>query len=227
MTVTNRPVFTSFSFEATNNAGKILDKKLVFNGSATRPVDNTTEVLTIDDGTITGCIPYLYNFKLKPTFEVAEGMTVTVGGTSQLSGESEQDFSKPVTYTVSNGTESRDYTVKVTNSGLPVVVLTQSGGGTENWAEAGINVRSKDADWVETDKMAVYNADGSVDMEEAFCGIRLRGNSTQNFPKKPFAVKLASKAKVLGMPKHKRWVLLANWMDRTMLRNSVAFEVAH
>lgn len=29
------------------------------------------------------------------------------------------------------------------------------------------------------------------------------------------------------MPKHKRWVLLANWMDRTMLRNSVAFEVAH
>lgn len=154
-------------------------------------------------------------------------MTVTVGGTSQLSGESEQDFSKPVIYTVSNGTESRNYTVTVTNSGLPVVVLTQSGGGSVNWAEAGINVRSKDADWVETDKMAIYNADGSVDMEEAFCGIRLRGNSTQNFPKKPFAVKLASKAKVLGMPKHKRWVLLANWMDRTMLRNSAAFEVAH
>lgn len=227
MTVTNRPVFTSFSFEATNNAGKILDKKLVFNGSATRPVDSVTEVLTIDGDMITGCIPYLYNFKLKPTFEVAEGMTVTVGGTSQLSGESEQDFSKPVIYTVSNGTESRNYTVTVTNSGLPVVVLTQSGGGSVNWAEAGINVRSKDADWVETDKMAIYNADGSVDMEEAFCGIRLRGNSTQNFPKKPFAVKLASKAKVLGMPKHKRWVLLANWMDRTMLRNSAAFEVAH
>lgn len=227
MTVTNRPVFTSFSFEATNNTSKILDKKLVFNGSATRPVDSVTEVLTIDGDMITGCIPYLYNFKLKPTFEVAEGMTVTVGGTSQLSGESEQDFSKPVTYTVSSGAESRDYTVKVTNSGLPVVVLTQSGGGSVNWAEAGINVRSKDADWVETDKMAVYNADGSVDMEEAFCGIRLRGNSTQNFPKKPFAMKLANKASVLGMPKHKRWVLLANWMDRTMLRNSVAFEVAH
>lgn len=228
MEVTNRPVFTSFSFEAKNNAGKILDKKLVFNGSATRPVDNVTEVLTIDGETITGCIPYLYDFNLRPTFEVPEGMVVTVGGTSQVSGESEQNFSKSVTYTVSNsnGTESRDYTVTVTNSGLPVVVLTQSGGGTESWAEAGINVRSKDSEWVETDKMAVYNADGSVDMEEA-CGIRLRGNSTQNFPKKPFAVKLASKSKVLGMPKHKRWVLLANWMDRTMLRNAVAFEVAH
>ena len=28
------------------------------------------------------------------------------------------------------------------------------------------------------------------------------------------------------MPKHKRWVLLANWMDRTILRNRIAFAVA-
>ena len=28
------------------------------------------------------------------------------------------------------------------------------------------------------------------------------------------------------MPKHKRWVLLANWMDRTLLRNAVTFETA-
>lgn len=227
MEVTNRPVFTSFSFEAKNNAGKILDKKLVFNGNATRPVDSASEELIVDGETITGCIPYLYNFNLKPTFAVNDGTTVKIDGVEQTSGVSEVDFSKPVLYTLSNGEETRTFTVVVTNSGLPVVVLTQSGGGTESWAEAGINVRSKDADWVETDKMAVYNADGSVDMEEAFCGIRLRGNSTQNFPKKPFAVKLASKAKVLGIPKHKRWVLLANWMDRTMLRNAVAFEVAH
>ena len=79
MEVTNRPVFTSFSFEAKSNVGKILDKKLVFNGSATRPVDSASEELTVDGETITGCIPYLYNFNLKPTFEVAEGMTVTVG----------------------------------------------------------------------------------------------------------------------------------------------------
>lgn len=227
MEVTNRPVFTSFSFEAKNNAGKIMDKKLVFNGSATRPVDSASEELTVDGETITGCIPYLYNFNLKPTFAVNDGTTVKIDGVEQTSGVSEVDFSNPVVYTLSNGKETKTFTVTVTNSGLPVVVLTQSGGGSESWAEAGINVRSKDADWVDTDKMAVYNADGSVDMKEAFCGIRLRGNSTQKFPKKPFAMKLVSKASVLGMPKHKRWVLLANWMDRTMLRNAVAFEVAH
>lgn len=227
MVVTDRPVFTSFSFEAKNNVGKILDKKLVFNGSATRPVDNTQEVLTVGSDSVIGCIPYLYDFKLKPTFTVSDGTTVKIDGVEQTSGVSEVDFSKPVVYTLSNGEDVRDFIVSVTNSGLPVVVLSQSGGGSEAWAEAGINVRSKDSEWVETDMMAVYNADGSVDVDNALCGIRLRGNSTQNFPKKPFAVKLESKAKVLGMPKHKRWVLLANWMDRTMLRNSTAFEVAH
>ena len=28
------------------------------------------------------------------------------------------------------------------------------------------------------------------------------------------------------MPKHKRWVLLANWLDRTLMRNDVAFRIA-
>lgn len=230
MDITNRPVITSFYFEAANNLNKIMATKLSFVNDNTRPVENTGETLNVNDGIISGCIPYLYDFKLKPTFEVADGITVTVNGVEQKSGESEQDFSKPVIYTVSNGTETRDYKVTVTNSGLPIVVLTQSGGGSVNWAEVGINVRSKDSEWVESDKMSVYNADGTVDDKfnlDLACGIRLRGNSTQNFPKKPFAIKLGSKASILGMPKHKRWVLLANWMDRTMLRNAVALNIAH
>ena len=31
---------------------------------------------------------------------------------------------------------------------------------------------------------------------------------------------------MLGMPAHKRWVLLANWSDRTLMRNAIAFDVA-
>ena len=183
MEVTNRPVFTSFSFEAKNNAGKILDKKLTFDGSATRPVDNVTEVLTVGRDSVIGCIPYLHDFKLKPTFAVSDGTTVKIDGMEQTSGVSEVDFSKPVLYTLSNGEETRTFTIVVTNSGLPVVVLTQSGGGSESWEEAGINVRSKDAEWVKTDKMAVYNADGSVDMEEALCvAIPLRSSPRNRLP---------------------------------------------
>lgn len=226
MTVTERPAITAFSFDVAHNDGKILATKLVWNGSATRPVESAGEVLAIGADSITGCIPYLYDFRLKPTFTVPDGMTVTVGGTEQVSGESEQDFSNPVTYTVSNGTESRSYTVEVTNSGLPVAVLEHEGGSME-WPEAGMNIRAKDENWPENDYFTLYNADGTVDVERALCGARLRGNSTQNFPKKPFALKFDEKVGPQGMPTDKRWELLANWMDRTMLRNAVAQDVAH
>ena len=56
--------------------------------------------------------------------------------------------------------------------------------------------------------------------------MRGRGNSTWNYPKNPYAFKLDDKAEILGMPKHKRWVLLANWMDRTLLRNRTSFQIA-
>jgi hypothetical protein len=63
-------------------------------------------------------------------------------------------------------------------------------------------------------------------LDECDVEIRGRGNSTWEFDKKPYALKFPSKTSVLGMPKHKRWVLLANTMDRTMMRNRVAYRVA-
>ena len=40
--------------------------------------------------------------------------------------------------------------------------------------------------------------------------IRGRGNSTWSFPKKPYQIKFDNKENVLGMPKDKKWILLAN-----------------
>lgn len=63
--------------------------------------------------------------------------------------------------------------------------------------------------------------------EETFSmSIRGRGNSTWSFPKKPWKVKLDSKASVLGMPADKEWCLLANYADRTLLRNMVAMKLS-
>ena len=57
-------------------------------------------------------------------------------------------------------------------------------------------------------------------------GIRLRGNGTKYLEKSPYDLKLDKKASVLGMPEDKRWVLLANYLDRTSLRNDVGLEIA-
>ena len=227
MEVTKRPVIKSFSFEVAKNAGNILDKRLEWNGSATRPVDVTEEALTVGSDSITGCIPYLHNFTLVPTFTVEDGTVVTVSGKSQTSGVTGQDFSNPVVYTATLNGESRDYVVEVTNTGLPVAVLETDKAGGTYWTEAGINIRGKEEDWGKADYFTLYNANGSVDVERSLCSSRLRGNSTQGFPKKPFALKFDEKVGPQGLPTDKRWELLANWMDRTMLRNIVAQEVAH
>lgn len=100
-------------------------------------------------------------------------------------------------------------------SDLPIVMIT-----TPN----NVEITSK-TDWYKNSNIRIIDEDGNECMN-ASTSVRGRGNSTWNYPKKPYAIKLDSKAEVLGMPKHKRWVLLANWMDRTLLRNDVSFEIA-
>ena len=56
--------------------------------------------------------------------------------------------------------------------------------------------------------------------------IRGRGNSTWDMPKKPYKIKLDEKAELLGMPKDKEWCLLANYADKTLLRNITAMEIS-
>lgn len=56
--------------------------------------------------------------------------------------------------------------------------------------------------------------------------IKGRGNSTWNKPKKPYTIKFEHKQEFMGMKKAKKWVLLANYLDRTLIRNATALEIA-
>ena len=56
--------------------------------------------------------------------------------------------------------------------------------------------------------------------------IKLRGNSSAHQEKRPFKLKLDTKADLFGMGKNKHWVLLANWYDRTNLRNVLSYEMS-
>ncbi len=53
-------------------------------------------------------------------------------------------------------------------------------------------------------------------------GIRGRGNTTWGMPKKPYRLRLDSAAPLLGMPGNRHWVLLANYADKSLLRNHLA-----
>ena len=88
----------------------------------------------------------------------------------------------------------------------------------------GAAITSK-TEWLKNTTIRIIDEDGKEDLNVT-TSIRGRGNTTWIYPKKPYALKLDKKSEVLGMPKHKRWVLLANWMDRTLLRNDIALEMA-
>ena len=90
-------------------------------------------------------------------------------------------------------------------------------------------IKSK-TEWVEGASIEIsvfVNDRDSVVYEADSLKIRGRGNSSwQAYPKKPYSLKLKEKANLIGTGSTSRWVLLANWMDRTLLRTDVAFEAA-
>ena len=71
---------------------------------------------------------------------------------------------------------------------------------------------------------ATYTLSGEgVELIEGGLEIRGRGNSTWGWPKKPYRLKLTSSTSLLGMPASKHWVLLANYADKTLIRNDITF----
>lgn len=175
-------------------------------------VDGHTAVLDRDTRTFTVTLPTATDFSSIVLNFTIFGDTVFADGTELVSGVTEVDASAPVTLVVKKGKTETPYTLKVQNTGLPVVRINTPGSRS---------VASKET-WMEGASMRIENPDGTVDYEGSM-SIKGRGNSTWGYPKKPYALKLDSKANVLGMPKHKRWILLANWKDRTLLRNEAAF----
>ncbi|MDY5570301.1 MAG: CotH kinase family protein [Candidatus Cryptobacteroides sp.] len=247
--VTSLPELSALKFTVSDNAGKLLDKQLVTTASSSSYSSSfktvTEHAATIEGNNVSLVIPYLYNFNLVPQFTATAGAEVAVDGTVLESGKTEVDWAHASCLTVTKDGLTRTYDIAIRNTGLPVVVIEQSGSGDFSEKKVGgtnifgsiiggtvVNkfvdfwVRGKDTEWVADDRMTVYNADGSVDMATTNCGVRLRGNSTQKLPKKPFAVKLTAKQPILGMQTHKRWCLLANWLDRSMIRNLVGFAAA-
>jgi CotH kinase protein len=56
--------------------------------------------------------------------------------------------------------------------------------------------------------------------------VKVRGNSSAGYPKRPYRIKLDASSEVLGLAKNKDWVLLANFLDGTLLTNAVALKTA-
>ena len=58
-------------------------------------------------------------------------------------------------------------------------------------------------------------------------GVRLRGNTTMQFEKKPYRIKFEKKKSLFGLTKAKSWVLLADYLDQSNIRNYTAMTLGN
>lgn len=154
---------------------------------------------------------------LVPSFELSSGTLLSVDGVTQNSGLNAHDFSHPVTYQLSiNDSTIKTYVVVLKHfTGLPIMYLQTDGGAIIYSKNDGVvGAVSIDA-----------NGNGGLNNYTGTASFFLHGNTTLGYPKKPYKVKLDSKSPLLGMPTGKSWILLANYDDKTLLRNYVAFQL--
>ncbi len=185
-----------------------LDYRIVVDGREYRPADTTK----------TGCLVFVpggTDLKALVAKFNDTGRTLSVNGVTQESGVTANNFSSfrnGVNYRIEEEDgKTRTYNVIVIDTNLPVAIVT---------TDTPKAISSKTT-W-RGSSMRLLGQDGKMtDLGRSF--IRGRGNWTwEMYPKKPYAVKLENRQKVLGMPAHKRWVLLAEY--RGFIGNPLMFE---
>jgi hypothetical protein len=170
----------------------------------------------VGDSIVECWLPAMTNEKvLKPRFTF-EGTMVVIDGFEAESGKTEIDFTRPRTVTVATSSKNKYYKIYVHSfTGLPMMTITTDGlqevTSKEDYIGATLSLRED------------VKTRAAGDYVESRVNIKGRGNSSWQLPKKPFRLKFDEKISLLDMPKDKSWVLIPNYSDKSMLRNSLAF----
>jgi len=185
---------------------------------ANNPSLDSDVLLDINNNSISGILSYNTDItNLIATFE-HDGLEVKSNNINQISGTTYNDFKNIVNYTVvtSDGREEV-YDVDATYyTGLPIIYVNTNG----------VAIDSKE-DYREG-FASIYGGRDFENLSDTEMKIRGRGNSTWYFhPKKAFQLKFSDKTEMLGMPKDKKWIFLAEHSDKTLMRNKIAFELGY
>ncbi len=128
-----------------------------------------------------------------------------------------------------------DYVPKIFNK-MPVIKIQSDSGSSDfvtkplslsvkkhmlTWGEE----NSSPTPWYEKCTVSVIDGNGAVTVDTAAAQVKVRGNWTTSYEKKPLRIKFSEKQEMLGLNggrKFKNWVLLAMYKDWSMLRDASA-----
>lgn len=75
--------------------------------------------------------------------------------------------------------------------------------------------------------VSIDNAEEKFELNNVAAEVRGRGNSTWTYSKKPYRIKFSKKQALFGCEKAKNWVLLADYLDPSSIRNYSALTFAN
>lgn len=140
-------------------------------------------------------------------------------------------------------TESDTANAQITASseGMPVIYI-DSANASNDFATKPVSrhVSEQIASWTpgyvippepyyETCTVSIKDGNGVSLLEPAEAQVKVRGNWTTNYNKKPLRIKFAEKQSLLGLNNDanvRNWVLLAEYKDASMLRNKTALDIS-
>ena len=148
------------------------------------------------------------------------------GGSSAISSAassaSTSSSARPVPSTVAVTKKDKPYHIF---DKVPEIKFTFDGTDT-SWATTPGRTTEKPE---QSGYITTSSVNGQKGLENAPAGMKVRGNYTAEYQKKPFRLKFSSKQNLFGLnegKKFKKWVLLADVKDSSMLRNATAFYLA-
>ena len=193
---------------------KLLSIEFIASENSTLSKNITCEI--VGDSIIDCWLPSITQDKyLIPRFTF-DGTLVTIDEKEAESGVSMFDFTKPVSVTVHTSEKSVSYRMFVhAYTGLPIVYINIEGNREVTSKDYYLNASFKLVEDVKTR--------GPGDVVTASVHIKGRGNTSWGQPKKPYRLKFDEKIALLGEHKDKSWVLIANYSDKSMLRNAVSY----
>jgi hypothetical protein len=128
----------------------------------------------------------------------------------------EQDVMYELSFEGEDETTAGFYIMQSSN--LPAMFLETESGSME--------AVDDDKDYQEKGRYSLVDVDGSLLFTDELDHITGRGNSTWNYPKKSYTIKLESAANLLDMGQAESWILLSNVEDISYLRNKITYDMA-
>ncbi len=142
---------------------------------------------------------------------------VYCGNTKLENGVKTSVFANGGNYTLGVGDMTYDV-VFITSSDLPSIFINTESGSLDSI--------HADKSHKEKGDLLAIDENGDTVYDNKLSSIKGRGNSTWGMAKKPYNIKLDKSTDLFGMGKAKNWCLIANYGDKSLVRNQIVYEVA-